>query len=121
MNKFKMPELRIGDLVPKIPIIQGGMGLGISLSGLAAAVANEGAIGIISSVGIGLVRNRGKKVDFHNSNMDGLRQEIREARAKTDGIIGLNIMVALTDFLELVEIGFEEEVDVIFMGAGFTN
>ena len=113
-----MPELRIGDLVAKIPIIQGGMGVGISLSGLAAAVANEGAIGIISSVGIGLVRNRGKKVDFHNSNMDGLRQEIREARAKTDGIIGLNIMVALTDFLELVEIGFEEEVDVIFMGAG---
>ena len=50
-----MPKLRIGDLEVDIPIVQGGMGVGVSLSGLAAAVANEGGIGVISSAGIGML------------------------------------------------------------------
>ncbi|MBN2830310.1 MAG: nitronate monooxygenase [Candidatus Cloacimonetes bacterium] len=112
-----MPELKIGDLIAKIPIIQGGMGVGISLAGLASAVANEGAIGVISSVGIGMVKKR-KTADDKNANLEGLREEIQLTRSKTKGIIGLNVMVALTDFLELVQIGFEEQVDIIFMGAG---
>lgn len=117
MIKFEMPELKIGDLIAKIPIIQGGMGVGISLAGLASAVANEGAIGVISSVGIGMVKKR-KTADDKNANLEGLREEIQLTRSKTKGIIGLNVMVALTDFLELVQIGFEEQVDIIFMGAG---
>jgi NAD(P)H-dependent flavin oxidoreductase YrpB (nitropropane dioxygenase family) len=117
MIKIEMPELRIGDLIAKIPIVQGGMGVGISLAGLASAVANEGAIGVISSVGIGMVKKR-RTTDDHNANLEGLREEIQLAKSMSKGIIGLNVMVALTDFLELVEIGFEEGVDVIFMGAG---
>ena len=50
-----MNELRIGNLTVAVPIIQGGMGVGISLSGLAAAVANEGGVGVISSAGLGLL------------------------------------------------------------------
>ena len=49
-----MKTLTIGDLKARIPIIQGGMGVGISLSGLASAVANEGGIGVISAAGLGL-------------------------------------------------------------------
>ena len=48
-------ELRIGDMVAKLPIIQGGMGVGISLSGLASAVANEGGVGVISAAGLGVI------------------------------------------------------------------
>jgi len=60
MIDYKMPKLQIGDLIIENPIIQGGMGVGISLSGLASAVANEGGIGVISSVGLGLVNPQSK-------------------------------------------------------------
>ncbi|MDD5190665.1 MAG: nitronate monooxygenase, partial [Dehalococcoidales bacterium] len=112
-----MPVLRIGEHVAKVPIIQGGMGVGISLSGLAAAVANEGGIGVISTTGIGMLIP-----DFHknvqSANETALRQEIRRARSLTKGIIGVNLMVALTDHYELLRIVAEEEIDIVFMGAG---
>jgi nitronate monooxygenase len=96
MNDSIMPELHIGNLTAKIPIIQGGMGVGISLSGLASAVAGEGGIGVISSVGIGVLEintdTPGREIAIQ-----GLRREIRRAKRKTDGIIGVNIMVALSD------------------------
>ena len=50
-----MKSLKIGDLLARIPIIQGGMGVGVSLSGLASAVANEGGVGVISSAGLGVI------------------------------------------------------------------
>lgn len=53
-----MKTLTIGDLKARIPIIQGGMGVGISLSGLASAVANEGGIGVISAAGLGLFHKK---------------------------------------------------------------
>lgn len=113
----KMPELRIGNLIVKKPIIQGGMGVGISLSGLASAVANEGGIGVIASVGLGLLHeNSGMK--YREANLYYLRDEIRKAKAKTDGAIGVNIMVALTDYNELLKASLEEEVDLVIMGAG---
>lgn len=112
-----MPELRIRDLVASMPIIQGGMGVGISLSGLASAVALCGGIGVISTVGIGM-----GEPDFRShqreANRRALRQEIREARRLTDGVIGVNIMVALTDFDDHVSTALEEDIDVIFLGAG---
>ncbi|MBU0710511.1 nitronate monooxygenase [bacterium] len=112
-----MPELQIGHLRAKTPVIQGGMGVGISLSGLASAVANEGGIGIIAAVGIGM--NGGKiSGDFSEANAEALRQEIRTARSKTDGLIGVNVMIALTDANRLLEVSVEEEVDVAIMGAG---
>ncbi|MEA2103139.1 MAG: nitronate monooxygenase [Candidatus Cloacimonadota bacterium] len=112
-----MPKLRIGNLVAEKPIIQGGMGVGISLSRLAAAVAEQGGIGVISSVGLGLVKS-GFKGGYKKSNQDALRAEIRQAKKMTNGILGLNIMVAASDFDEIVEIALDEEIDIIFLGAG---
>jgi len=117
MSDRAIPSLVIGDLVARVPIVQGGMGVGISLSGLAAATANVGGIGVIAAAGIGLLEPDGFK-DFVGANIRGLRREIRAARAKTKGILGVNIMVALSDFADLVRTAIEEKIDVIFSGAG---
>jgi nitronate monooxygenase len=114
---IKIPELRIGNLIARIPIIQGGMGVGISLSGLASAVANSGGIGVISSVGLGLLENNSGKT-YREANKIALQREIRKARKLTDGILGLNIMVAISDYDEIVKLAFEEKVDILFLGAG---
>jgi len=112
-----MPSLRIGRLESKLPIIQGGMGVGISLSGLASAVANEGGIGIIASVGIGMLEPD-FMTNFHGANDRALRREISITREKTKGIIGVNVMVALSDFNELVQGAVEAGADLVLMGAG---
>lgn len=112
-----MNELKIGNLTAKLPIIQGGMGVGISLSGLASAVANEGGVGVISAAGLGLIyRNTAK--DYMEACVIGMREEIRKAREKSTGIIGVNIMMALTNFGDMVKTSIAEKVDVIFAGAG---
>ena len=114
---MKFPSLKIGDLVSRIPIIQGGMGVGISLSGLASAVANEGGIGVIAAAMIGMNEPDIMKNPVE-ANTRALRKEIQKAREMTDGIIGVNIMVALTHFAELVKTSIQEKVDIIFAGAG---
>jgi NAD(P)H-dependent flavin oxidoreductase YrpB (nitropropane dioxygenase family) len=93
------------------------MGVGISLSGLASAVANAGGIGVIATAGIGQFEPD-NLTNFNEANNRALRKEIARTRAKTSGIIGLNIMVALSDFDDLVQCGVDEQVDIIFMGAG---
>lgn len=112
-----MKPLKIGELVAQTPIVQGGMGVGISLSGLASAVAEQGGIGVISSAGLGVIYNEYSK-DYNTASNYGLRQEIAKARRATKGIIGVNIMVALSHFAELVKTAIEEKVDIIFAGAG---
>ncbi len=112
-----MKTLKIGDLVAKIPIIQGGMGVGVSLSGLAAAVAKEGGVGVISAAGLGLIHKKLSDTYTEAGNL-GLIKEIRKAREKAKGVIGVNIMVALSDFAELVKTSISERVDIIFSGAG---
>ncbi|MDF2501374.1 MAG: nitronate monooxygenase, partial [Anaerosporomusa subterranea] len=79
VTALKLPELRIGHLVAKVPIIQGGMAIRLSTARLASAVAEEGGIGLIAASGMAL---------------DELRHEIRLARSLTKGIIGINAMVA---------------------------
>jgi nitronate monooxygenase len=117
MSIHSLKTLTIGSLTAKLPIIQGGMGIGISLSGLASAVANEGGIGVIATAGIGM-----SEPDFFNNsfeaNLRALRKEIRKARELTKGILGVNIMVALTNFSDLVSAAIEEGIDIIFSGAG---
>ena len=112
-----MKSLKIGDLIAKLPIVQGGMGVGISLSGLASAVANEGGIGVISAAGLGLIYNNPKK-SLAVAAIDGLKEELRKARQKSDGIIGVNIMVAMTNFADMVSTAIKEGADIIFSGAG---
>ena len=112
-----MKALHIGDLKASLPIIQGGMGVAVSLSKLASAVADEGGIGIISSASIGMLIPNFSK-NFQEANKLALRQEIQKARKKTKGIIGVNIMVALTDYMDQLEVAVEEEVDLVICGAG---
>ena len=109
--------MKIGDLTIRIPIIQGGMGVGISMSGLASAVANMGGIGIISTVAIGLTDKKAVG-NYKNRNIDVLKKEIRKAREKTRGVLGVNIMSVITDFSEMVKTSVEEGIDIIFSGAG---
>jgi nitronate monooxygenase len=113
----KIPKLRIGDLEVNIPIIQGGMGVGISLAGLASAVANEGGIGVISTAGIGMLEPDFNR-NFKEANRRALRKEIRKARTMTAGVIGVNIMVALSDYSDLLQAATDEGADVVFLGAG---
>ncbi len=112
-----MRSLKIGDLLAKIPVIQGGMGVGISLSGLASAVAKEGGIGVISSAGLGLLYNKYSK-DYAEASIYGLKQEIRNAKEKAKGIIGVNVMVAMSNFTDMVKTAISEKADIIFSGAG---
>ena len=111
------PELRLGDLVARVPLVQGGMGVGISLSGLASAVANQGGIGVIAGAMIGM-REPDVAKNPIEANVRALGNEIRKARELTNGIIGVNIMVALTTFSQMVREAIERRVDIIFSGAG---
>ncbi len=114
---MELPALKIGHLISKLPIIQGGMGVGISLSGLASAVANEGGIGVIASIMVGI-----NEPDIVNNSsqahIGALKREIRKAKELSRGILGVNIMVASTNFGDTVRAAVEENIDVIFAGAG---
>jgi len=103
---LEITQLKIGELMPRFPIIQGGMALRVSTAPLAAAVAEAGGIGIIAVTGM---------------DQEEMRMEIREARKLTDGIIGVNIMFAVREFAQLVRAAIEEKIDVIFSGAGFSR
>ena len=115
---MKMKPLVIGDLIAKIPIIQGGMGVGVSRSRLAAAVAREGGIGIISTAQIGY-----DEPDFHKHQIDtnllAVKKHLELAKAAArGGIVGVNIMVATKQFDRYVRAACEGGADVIISGAG---
>jgi len=117
MNLQKISKLRIGNWQADIPIIQGGMGVGISLSGLAAAVANEGGIGVIATAGIGQFEPDWD-TNSRAADIRALQKELKKAKAATTGIIGVNIMVALSDFDDLVQCAVDEGANMLFLGAG---
>lgn len=114
---MKLSELKIGNLTAKIPIVQGGMGIGVSLSGLAAAVANEGGIGTISGVQIGF-RESDFLTDPVAANLRAIASEIKKAREKSKGIIAMNFMAAMNNFELYVKKAVEEKIDLIVSGAG---
>jgi len=114
---MNFPKLRIADLVARVPIIQGGMGIGVSLSGLASAVANQGGVGVIATAGIGVL-SLDRETGYVEASIKVLREEIRKAKDATKGILGVNIMVALTNFADMVETSVAEGVDLILSGAG---
>jgi len=113
---MKVPELHIGNINVKIPIIQGGMGVRVSLSSLAAAVANEGGIGTIASVGLGDVEK--SKQNFERASREALEQVIRRTKQLTNGPIAVNIMAALSNFNDLVKTSVREGIKIIVSGAG---
>ncbi len=112
-----MKTLKIGNLCASVPIVQGGMGVGISLSGLASAVANEGGVGVISAAGLGVIYNDYSK-NYREASIWGLKQELRKAREATRGIVGVNVMVAMSNFAEMVRTAIAERADIVFSGAG---
>ena len=103
---MKLPELKIGNKVARDPIVQGGMAIRLSTGALAAAVANQGGIGLIAASGM---------------TPDELRYEIRMARALSKGVIGINIMVAAKKFAEMVNTAIDEGIDLVVAGAGFSR
>ena len=118
MQDKKSKPLVIGDLKAEVPVIQGGMGVGISLHRLAGSVAAQGGIGIISTAQIGY---REPDFDEHpiEANMRAIETEIRKARELADGgIIGVNIMVATREYERYVKAAVEAGVDLIISGAG---
>lgn len=110
--------LKIGDLVAKIPLIQGGMGVGISLSGLAGAVALEGGIGIISTAQIGFLEEDYDENPL-KANLRAIGKHIKRAKEiARGGIVGVNIMVATMHYDQYVSAAVEAGADLIISGAG---
>jgi len=116
-NTTSLPDLVIGDLRVSPPIIQGGMGVRVSASGLASAVSNEGALGVIASVGTG-EEWPDRSLNYATRSYVSLRDMIQKAKSLTPNPIGVNIMCALTNYDDLVKAADEEEVAAIISGAG---
>ena len=115
---MKVTPLQIGELTAEIPLIQGGMGVGISLGNLAGAVAKAGGIGVISSAQIGF-REPDFDTDVKSANDRALRMEIKKAKEiAPGGIVGVNIMVALKHYKEHVMAAIGAGADIIISGAG---
>lgn len=111
-------SLKIGDLEVKIPVVQGGMGVGISLSGLAGNVSACGGLGVISTAQIGW-----REPDFYEkpfeANFRAIEKEIKKARELAKGgVLGVNIMVATQRYEEYVKSAVKAGIDIVISGAG---
>ena len=114
----QMKPLKIGNKEAKVPIIQGGMGIGISMGSLAGAVAKEGGVGIISAAQIGF-REPDFQTNTKEANLRAIRKEYEKARQTApDGIIGFNLMVAMRHYEEYVRAAIDAGADLIVSGAG---
>ncbi|HBA96765.1 MAG TPA: nitronate monooxygenase, partial [Lachnospiraceae bacterium] len=115
---MELKPLQIGDLTIKYPIIQGGMGVGISRSSLAGAVSANGGLGIISSAQIGYDEPDFDK-DQNQANLNAIYKHIQKAKEISGGKpVGINIMVALKNYEAHVKASIEAGADVIISGAG---
>ncbi len=115
---MNIKPLKIGDLVANIPIIQGGMGVGVSLSNLAGNVAKHGAIGVVSAAHPGYLEEDFEKNTLA-ANIRGLTKHIKRAKEiSSNGIIGVNVMVAMNNYIEHVKTAIEAGADLIISGAG---
>lgn len=115
----KIKPLKIGNKIAKLPIIQGGMGVGVSLGRLAGAVAKEGGVGIISTAQIGFYKEEFEQ-KTKQCNLEAIEEQIELAKsiAKGNGLVGVNVMVALADYKEHVKKAAECGADLIICGAG---
>jgi NAD(P)H-dependent flavin oxidoreductase YrpB (nitropropane dioxygenase family) len=115
-----MPQsLRIGKHIARYPVIQGGMGVRISAGNLAGHVAKCGGIGLVAAAGIALNSGLYNGKNYFQAEPEAFKAEIRKAyEIAPDGIIGVNVMVALSDFEALVRSAVEAGAKVIVCGAG---
>jgi nitronate monooxygenase len=112
---MKIPRLRIGGQVAEAPIVQGAMGVRVSLSSLASAVANEGGIGTIASVGLGDIE--ASKLEYERMSREALAVEIRKALSLTRGPLAVNIMGVLSNADDLIRTAVREGIKIIVAGA----
>jgi nitronate monooxygenase len=112
---MKIPPLDIGDIHLPFPLIQGGMGVRVSLARLAAAVANEGGMGTIAAVGLGDFE--ASKTDFETVSRNALIHEIRRAKSMTDGPLAINILGVLSNARDLIQTSVREGIKIIVSGA----
>jgi len=113
---MEIPKLQIGSITADIPIVQGGMGVRVSLSSLVSAVANEGGIGTIASVGLGDMQVSAD--EFEKVSREALINEIHKAKSKTNGHIAVNVMAALSNADDLIKAAVNEGIKLIVVGAG---
>ncbi len=113
---MEIPKLKIGSITADIPIVQGGMGVRVSLSSLVSAVANEGGIGTIASVGLGDLQVSAD--EFEKVSREALINEIHKAKSKTNGHIAVNVMAALSNADDLIKAAVNEGIKLIVVGAG---
>ena len=115
----QLPQLILGDVIVPVPVIQGGMGVGVSRSRLAGAVAKEGGIGVISTAQIGYDEENFEK-NPAECNCRAIIKHIAQAKeiAGGNGLVGVNIMVALKHYRQHIETAVEAGADVIICGAG---
>ena len=111
---MEIPKLQIGTLTADIPVVQGGMGVRVSLSSLASAVANEGGIGTISSIGLGDIE--ASKQEYERMSREALMSEIHKANKMTDGHLAVNIMGVLSNADDLVKTSVQEGIKMIVFG-----
>lgn len=115
---MQVKPLKIGDITAKTPIIQGGMGIGVSLDNLAGAVAKEGGVGIISTAQIGFCEPDYNKNPLE-ANLRAISKYLKKARKRADGgIVGVNIMTATKEYYRYVKASIEAGADLIISGAG---
>ena len=113
-----MKPLIIGDLIIKTPVIQGGMGIGISRENLASAVSNAGGLGVISGINIGY-DEEGFNKDPLSTNLKSLKKHIQKAKELSNNKpLGINLMVAMNFYEEHVKTAIEAGIDIIISGAG---
>lgn len=105
-NAAALPPLAIGKSIARVPIIQGGMAVRLSQAPLAAAVAEAGGVGVIAGSGMRPLE---------------LKQQIRDARQATKGVLAVNVMVAIREFKEVVQAALSEGIDIVIAGAGFSR
>jgi nitronate monooxygenase len=113
---MKIPKLQFGGIAADIPIVQGGMGVRISLSSLASAVAEEGGVGTISSIGLGDIE--ASKNEYERMSREALEKEIRKAKTMTNGHIAVNFMGVLSNVDDLITTAVKEGIKIIVYGAG---
>ena len=113
---MKIPTLQIGNITSELPIVQGGMGVRVSLASLASAVAEEGGIGTISSIGLGDIE--ASKHDYERMSREALEREIRKAKSTTNGNIAINFMGVLSNVDDLIMTAVREGIKIIVYGAG---
>jgi nitronate monooxygenase len=113
---MKIPKLTIGSITANLPIVQGGMGVKVSLAPLAAAVAELGGIGTIASVGLGGAE--ASEEDYVRSSRESLIAEIRKAKALTSGHLAVNVMSVLSNAADLIRAAIDEGIKLIVVGAG---